>query len=143
MLDGSGSDTVTVADGSLTGTATYTVSAPYFTLGSIAPSPIYAGATETFTVTAYNAGGSLDTSYNGTVDFTSTYPSSTKISIGSFSNVTASATVTVTFDKAAANQSITAADSVNTGMIGSESGITVLPGAPTQLIFSRNPAAPT
>ena len=43
MLDGSGSDTVTVADGSLSGTATYSVSAPYFTLGSIAPSPIYAG----------------------------------------------------------------------------------------------------
>src|SRR5439155_1174893 len=76
-LKTAGSRSVTATDTaarSVTGSATTTVNpaaAGTLTLGGL-PSPVAAGAAQTFTVTARDAYGNTATGYRGTVHFTST-----------------------------------------------------------------------
>jgi hypothetical protein len=99
------------------------------------PSVITAGAAGTFTVTALNADGSIDTAYNGTVQFTSS-----DIQAGLPADYTFTAadggvhTFTATL-KTAGNQSLTITDTTY-GTQGTESGIDVRPTAASHFTVS-------
>jgi hypothetical protein len=104
------------------------------------PSPVTAGLAETVSVTAENADGSVDTSYSGTVHFTSSDskallpPDSTLTSgMGSFS---------VTLETAG-TQSITATDTMDSTITGSQTGIMVDPAAASVLVVSGFPSPST
>jgi hypothetical protein len=106
------------------------------------PASTTAGTAGSFTVTALNASGNLDTGYTGTVHFTSSDPQATLPPDYTFTGGdqgvhTFSATL-----KTAGTQSLTATDSTSSAITGSQSGIAVTPGAATQLSVSA-PAGAT
>ncbi|HEV3440768.1 MAG TPA: S53 family peptidase [Gemmata sp.] len=138
-LKTAGTETIAATDtsnSSITGTASISVSAPYFTVTGI-PSSITAGTSESFTVTAYNANGSKNTSYDGAVVLTSSDPHAVFSSNPTITNGVG--TFTVTFETAG-TQSVTVAAS---SITGTESGITVLPGAVAKLVFLQEPSNTT
>src|SRR5207253_2564796 len=97
------------------------------------PSPITAGIAGNFTVTAKDPYGNTASSYTGTIHFTSSdsqavLPANYSFSAGDAGMHTFSATL-----KTAGLQSITAADTTNGGITGSQSGITVNPAAASTL----------
>jgi hypothetical protein len=103
------------------------------------PSTVTAGGGGTFTVTARNADGSTDTSYSGTVHFTSSDPQAVLPADYTFTAAdqgvhTFSATL-----KTAGTQSITATDTTTSSLTGTEGGITVNPAAASKFVL----AAPT
>jgi hypothetical protein len=139
-LNTPGTDTVTATDtlnGTISGTASYTVSAPYFTVAGI-PSSVNAGTSESFTVTAYNANGTEDSGYTGLVEFTSS-DSKAQFSANDVGLTGGVGSFSVIFETSG-TQKVTAADSVNTGMTGSETGIIVSAGPLHQLVFLQQPA---
>jgi hypothetical protein len=107
------------------------------------PSSTTAGVAHTFTVTALNADGTVNTNYTGTVQFTSSDPQA-----GLPANYTFTAadqgvhTFTVTI-KTAGTQSITATDTATGSITGSESGITVNPAAASTLVIGGLPSSVT
>lgn len=93
------------------------------------PSSTTAGTPGTFTVTALNADGTVDTSYTGTVRFSSSDGQSLLPAAYTF---TAADAGTHTFNatlKTAGTQSITATDTSSGTLTASENGITVTPAA--------------
>jgi hypothetical protein len=114
---------------------------PSFTVAGY-PSPTTAGVGHTFTVTALNADGSVNTGYTGTVHFSS---SDAQAALPADYTFTAADqglhTFTVTL-KTAGSQSITAADAVTYGIVGSETGIVVQPAAAAKFVLSA-PASVT
>jgi hypothetical protein len=99
------------------------------------PSPTTAGVAHTFTVTALNADGSVNTGYTGTVHFTSSDPHAILPADYPFTAADQGVhTFTVTL-KTAGSQSITATDTTGS-FDGSESGIVVQPAAAAQLVLS-------
>jgi hypothetical protein len=97
------------------------------------PSPSTAGVAGTFTVTALNPAGSTDTSYLGTVQFTSTdyqaaLPPNYTFTAADGGVHTFSATL-----KTASTRSITATDTVTSTITGTQSGITINPAAVSTL----------
>jgi hypothetical protein len=93
------------------------------------PSPSTAGVAGTFTVTALNPAGSTDTSYLGTVQFTSNdyqaaLPANYTFTAADSGVHTFSATL-----KTASTRSITATDTVTSTITGTQSGITINPAA--------------
>jgi hypothetical protein len=103
------------------------------------PSATIAGASGAFTVTALNADGTTDTSYTGTVHFTS---SDGQAALPSDYTFTASDAGVHTFSttlKTAGTQALTVTSGAATG---SQTGITVTPAAASQLAFSA-PSAST
>jgi PKD repeat protein len=134
--------TVTAADddGSGTATASVTVSPPGQSVASLQvsgfPSPVTAGTAGSFTVTALDSSGHVDTGYTGTVHFTSSDPQATLPADYTFTgNDQGVHTFSATL-KTAGTQSLTATDSVTTAINGGQTGITVAPGAATQLSVS-------
>jgi hypothetical protein len=107
------------------------------------PSPTTAGASGTLTVSAIDSNGNVVTSYAGTVHFTS---SDTLASLPANYTFTSSDkgvhTFTVTL-KRAGTRSVTATDTVNSTITGSQSGITVNPAAATKLVVSGFPSSIT
>jgi hypothetical protein len=106
------------------------------------PSVTTAGVTETITVTARDTDGSTDTSYLGTVHFTSSDGHAVLPRNYPFNYTFTAAdhgvhTFTITL-KTAGSQSITATDTVFSSVTGSETGITITPAAASQLILSPN-----
>jgi hypothetical protein len=100
------------------------------------PSPETAGTQETFTVTALTPGGTTDTNYTGTIHFTSTDPQAVLPANYLFTSANAgTATFTVTF-KTAGAQSITATDTSNALITGSQSNINIAPAAASSLTVS-------
>ena len=110
--------------------------APHDTLSVTAVAPETAGTSFTVTVTAKTSSGATDTSYTGTVHFTSsdtlavlpanfTFPAS--------DDGTARFTVTL---KTAGSQSITVADTANPAITGTLSGILVNPAAASKFVLS-------
>jgi hypothetical protein len=104
------------------------------------PSPATAGDAGAFTFTALNADGSTNTGYTGTVHFTSSDPQAVLPPDYTFTAAddgvhTFSATL-----KTAGSQSLTATDTVNGALSGSESGITVTPAPTASLAFSNVPS---
>ncbi len=138
-LNTPGTDSITVTDtsnSSITGSAPVSVSAPYFTVTGPTPTPVVAGTSETFTVTAYSAGKTENTGYSGTATISSSdlkaiLPPSVSITGGV-------GTFTVTFETAG-SQSVTAT-ATGPSMTGTESGISVSPGAVASLIFLQQPS---
>jgi len=106
------------------------------------PSPTTAGVSYTFTVTALNADGTVNTGYTGTVHFTSGDPQAVLPADYTFTAADQGAhTFTATL-KTAGRQSIAATDTGTYGVVGSESGIAVQPAAATQFVLSA-PASAT
>ncbi len=106
------------------------------------PSVITVGNAGSFTVTAKNADGTTDTSYTGTVHFTSSdgqavLPADYTFTAADKGVHTFSATL-----KTAGTQSFTATDTTY-GTKGTETGITVNPAAASQLVFRQQPSTTT
>src|SRR6202042_37466 len=90
------------------------------------PSSTTAGTPQTFTVTV-QLGGSTDTSYTGTVHFTSSDPKAALPANFTFTTADdGQYTFTATLETAGA-QSITATDTASSSITGSETGIAVSP----------------
>jgi uncharacterized repeat protein (TIGR03803 family) len=107
------------------------------------PSSISAGTAGTFTVTALNANGTVNTNYTGTVHFTSSDPQAVLPANYTFTAADQGVhTFTATL-KTAGSQSITATDTSNGSIIGSEPSITVNPAAAASLAFSNVPSSST
>ena len=93
------------------------------------PTGAVAGTSETFTVTALSPNGGTDTSYLGTIQFSSADPQAVLPGNYPFTAANAgTATFAVTF-KTAGTQSITATDSLNPAIIGTEENFVVQPGS--------------
>ena len=91
---------------------------------------------QTFTVTVQNADGTTDTGYTGTVHFTST--DSQAVLLANYTFTAAGAgkhDLSVTL-KTAGTQSITATDTVTSGLTSSQTGITVNPAAARVLVIT-------
>jgi hypothetical protein len=107
------------------------------------PSSYTAGAAQGFTVTAKSPSGGTDTQYTGIVHF-----SSSDVQAGLPANYTFTAadagvhTFSATL-KTAGAQSITATDTVNQSVTGTQSGITVSPAAASSLTVAGFPASDT
>jgi hypothetical protein len=97
------------------------------------PTSITAGTSGTITVTALNADGSVNTGYRGTVHFTSSDPHAVLPPDTTLTNGTGIFSVTLV---TAGTQSITVSDASNSGITGSETGITVSPAAATHFVLS-------
>jgi hypothetical protein len=107
------------------------------------PSPITAGVAGSFTVTLEDPYGNIATAYTGTVSFTS---SDTKAVLPANYTFTATDAGTHTFSatlKTAGSQSITAADTVNASLTGTDGGITVNPAAASKMIVAGLPSPTT
>jgi hypothetical protein len=105
------------------------------------PSSIQAGSAGSFTVTALNPDGSIDTSYTGTVYFTSSddqaaLPANYTFTATDAGKHTFSATL-----KTAGSQSLTAADTSTTGLAGGYMDSTVTPAGASQLAFAQQPSS--
>jgi hypothetical protein len=99
------------------------------------PSPTTAGVAHTFTVTALNADGTVNTGYTGTVHFSSSDPQAMLPADYTFTAADQGVhTFTVTL-KTAGSQSITAIDTVTGSIAGSESGIVVQPAAAVKFVL--------
>jgi hypothetical protein len=104
------------------------------------PTSVTAGTSGSITVTALNADGSLSTGYSGTVHFTSSDPQAVLPPDSTLTNGAGTFSVTL---KTAGTQSITASDTVNAGMTGSESGLSVTAAAATRLVITGPSSVPT
>jgi len=131
-VTGLGSPMANLVVGSLDGAP----SASYDKLVLAAPTAETAGTSFSLTVTAQNASGATDTSYVGTIHFTSS-----DVQAGLPANFTfmpaddGTATFTVTL-KTAGSQSITATDLATPAVTGRVSGISVNPASASQLVLS-------
>ena len=97
------------------------------------PGLVTAGAPETFTVTALSPGGGDDPSYMGTVQFSSTDQQAGLPASYTFTGADAGThTFTVTF-KTAGPQAITATDTANGAIIGTEDNVFVQAGVASSL----------
>jgi hypothetical protein len=92
------------------------------------PASITAGSAGTFTVTALNADGSTDTSYTGTVHFTSSDSKAGLPANYTFTSADAGVHIFSAILKTAGTQSITVQDTA-TGISKSQTGIVVNPAA--------------
>ena len=101
-----------------------------------------AGAPGSFTVRADNADGSTDTSYTGTVHFTSSDGQAELPSDYTFTPADAGVHTFSATLKTAGTQSLTVTNTASAGETGIQSGITVLPGAASQITLST-PAGST
>jgi hypothetical protein len=107
------------------------------------PSSTQAGTAGSFSVTALNPDGSIDTSYTGTVYFTSSdnqaaLPANYTFTATDAGQHTFSATL-----KTAGSQSLTAADTSTTGLAGGYMDSTVTPAGASQLAFAQQPSSTT
>ena len=101
------------------------------------PSSVPAGTAEKFTVEAFNANGTEDTTYSGTVLFTSS-DANAQFSSNDTTLSGGSGSFTVTFETPG-SQSVTATDTSNSSTTGSETGI-VVTGPVAELIFIQQPS---
>jgi uncharacterized repeat protein (TIGR01451 family) len=115
-------DTVTSSITGSQGGVTVTPAAASTQVVTGFPSPILAGTAGSFTVTAKDAFGNTATGYTGTVHFTSSDSQATLPADSTLTNGTGSFTATL---RTVGTQSITATDTVNASMTGTQSGITV------------------
>ncbi len=107
------------------------------------PSSTSAGTAQTFTVTVLNAVGTRDTGYTGTVHFTSSDPQAVLPADYTFTAANdGTDTFTVTF-KTAGSQAITATDTANSAIIGTEDNIIVQAAAAQSLKVTGFPTPDT
>jgi hypothetical protein len=133
-----GSQTITVTDSSnssATATASVDVEPGYTFSVSGFPSSVTAGVPGSFTLMALDASGNELTGYSGTVQITSSDPAFQPFNVN-VTNGTGTFSATLT---TAGVQSLTATDSIDPTMTGSETGILVTPAAAIQLGFIQEP----
>ena len=144
LLDSSGNLYGTTMHGGASGDGTVfeLSNGPSFAVSGF-PSPITAGVAGSFTVTALNADGTVNTGYTGTVTFSSSDPQAVLPADYTFTAADQGVhTFTATL-KTAGSQSITATDTATGSVTGSEMGITVNPAAAASLAFSNVPGSTT
>jgi hypothetical protein len=140
-----GSQSVTATDtgnSSINGSTSVTVTpaaASSFTVSGFS-SPATAGTSSSFTVMARDAYGNTATGYTGTVHFTSSDGQASLPADSTLTNGTGSFTATL---RTAGTQSITATDTVNSGITGSQTGITVKPGVASSFTVAGFPLQAT
>jgi hypothetical protein len=122
-----GGQTVAATDkgnGTITGSTTVTVNPAAAVKLSVAgfPSPVHAGDSGTFTVTAKDAYGNTATGYNGTVTFSSSDGQAQLPPDSPLVNGTGTFTAVLW---TVGTQSLTATDTVNRSITGTQSGIVV------------------
>jgi len=100
------------------------------------PSPSTAGVAGTFTVSVTDANGVPDISYTGTIHFSSSDPQAVLPADYKFTAADQGVHTFTAALKTAGAQSITVTDASNSSIAGSESGITVTPGAATHFLIS-------
>ena len=134
-LGTAGAQTITVTDivtSTITGTSnSITVdpgAASYFTVS--APATATAGSAISVSVTAFDRFNNLDTTYSGTVHFTSTDPQAVLPADTKLTNGAGSFSVTLKTD---GTQTITATDTLTTSVTGTSGDISVVPGPATHL----------
>ena len=93
------------------------------------PTPDVAGAGHVLTITAYDAFRNVATGYTGTVQLSSSDPQDTWPTPYTFSAAGAGTLGVLVWLKTAGVQSITATDTTDSSLTGTESNITVQPGA--------------
>jgi hypothetical protein len=130
-----------IANSSLVATTTLAVSpAAAFKFNVVDfPSTITAGSPGGISVTVLDAFGNVATGYRGTVHLTSSDPQAQLEADHTF---TAADNGTYSFSavlKTAGTRSITATDTANPSLTGTQSGIVVTPAAATHLMFSMYP----
>jgi hypothetical protein len=116
--------------------------APHDTLVLSASTSETAGNSFSLTVTAENSSGQTDTSFTGTIDFTSTDPQASLPSLTITSSDDGTATVSVTL-KTAATQSITGTETTNSAVTGTLQGIVVSPATASKFLISGLPSTVT
>jgi phosphodiesterase/alkaline phosphatase D-like protein len=104
------------------------------------PSPVTAGTMGMFTVTARDAYGNTTPAYTGTVQFRSTDPQAVLPAARTLTNGVSTFAATLA---TAGSQALTALDTVNSSLTGTQAGIVVNPAAASTLVFSGLPASAT
>jgi large repetitive protein len=143
ILTRAGKQTVTVNDvgnSNVKGTTgTISVSAAAASTFTVAgfPSSTTAGVAGSFTVTAKDPYNNTATGYTGTVHFASSDGQAVLPANSTLSNGTGTFTATL---KIAGSQSITATDTSNNSITGSQTGITVNPAAASGLVVTGYPS---
>jgi hypothetical protein len=99
------------------------------------PSSTTAGVSHTFTVTALNANGTVNTGYTGTIHISSSDPQAVLPADYTFTAADQGAHTFNATLGTAGSQSITVTDTSNGTLIGSESGIVVQPAAATKFVL--------
>jgi len=133
---GTGTQSLTASDGTLTGSQNTTVnpaSASVFVVSDY-PNPTTAGDAHTFTVTAEDAYGNTDTNYTGKAHFTSsdglaTLPADHMFTSGNGNKDNGSASFSATL-KTTGSQSLTATDTLHSSITGKQV-VTVNPATTT------------
>ena len=108
----------------------------YFTITG--PTSVTAGAAGTYTISVYNPDGSADTGYSGTVHITSSDPKAVLPANFTITGDTATFTATLV---TAGTQSLTATDTVTSGISGSDASITITPAAAAQIVLTAPSSA--
>jgi hypothetical protein len=129
---GSGTTTVTITPAAV---STFTVSG--------FPSPVTAGTSGTITVTARDPYGNVVTGYTGTVHLSSSDGQAALPANYTFSATDQGVHSFTATLKTAGSQSLTAADTANGSLTGTESAITVNPGSATTLFIGGFPTSVT
>jgi ELWxxDGT repeat protein len=114
---------------------------PGFAISATSSTPT-AGAADSFTITARNADGTTNTSYSGTVAFTSSDGQASLPADYTFTPADAGVHTFSATLKTAGTQSIRVTDTT-AGTIGSDPGITVLPAAASTLSVTGFPTLTT
>jgi hypothetical protein len=91
------------------------------------PSPVEAGTVNTFTVTAKDAYGNVTPAYQGTTHFTSTDPKANLPEDYTFSAADAGTKVFGAVLNTVGTQDLTATDTANGSVTGTQAGIIVVP----------------
>jgi hypothetical protein len=107
------------------------------------PSPVTAGTTNNFTVTVKDPYGNTVSGYTGTVKFSSSASKAVLPANYTFTGADAGVHTFSAILKSAGTQSLTAKDSLNSGISGSQKGIVVNPAATNHLKVSRFPSSTT
>jgi uncharacterized protein (DUF2147 family) len=102
--------------------------------------PSVAGTQKAFTVTAQDAFGNTDTNYNGVVLFTSNDGQATLPSNSRLTNGTGTFNATL---RTAGTRSLTATDSTNSNITGTQAGIVITPAATNRLQLTGLPTTTT
>jgi hypothetical protein len=102
-------------------------------------SPETAGVATNFTVTAKDVYGNVAVSYRGTVHLTSSDPQAVLPANYTFTAGDNGAHVFSATLKTAATETITAADTVTSSLTATQTGIVIIPAAPSQFLLSGYP----
>src|SRR5262249_28063878 len=97
------------------------------------PSPTTAGVPRSFSVTALDAFGNVATGYHGTLTFSSNDAQAALPANATLSNGSGTFSATL---KTTGNQSLTARDTLNAALSGSQSGIVVNPAATSKFLVA-------